>query len=623
MLLIFLYSFLLHALLLIYAASSPHMISPRAISLLWGYDFLSIMFLATMLLSLIVTTLISFSLPRYRLRLGIFLALGAYFAAAFSQAMLYSKIGTYPNHTVLRNLLSAPGAFLAYSSSGVSQFDLFCLLMLALTLFFSFHRLSSASVSRGELKWVAPTIVVVAFLLHRTIELLPDARRASVLQHSTPQLNWLTPFWLKRTGTSHDVIPFLPTTASNSRNPITGSVPRHVVLIFAECLRADRFPHYGYKKITTPFLWQNRNEWTVFKSAYAHGPSTSESLPVVFNSNYLAGVGRGNAGAIRFWEDLRAHRISSAFLSAGAIEWDDLRQRLAFDHADTTLSASQMHMDSRGYLSRLKYDYAIDDSIVESSYLRTLEEQSGSPSSFAAIHLVGTHFPFKHNRAKTESTARNSYFSGLNIQQLASDYDDALTELDSVISRIVQRLRQIDVLEESIIILTSDHGESFGEHSLVLHGTSLFDEQVRVPLLMRIGSKLTVRPHLESQTDKITGLISLLPTIYDFFRIPPQELHQGRSLLSQESRKYEILLADYAVTLMGVVTTNEKFIFDLSSGNYLWFDLLEDPAELFNLAPLTRHDLPEFLHIATTRINSVPGPIGAALQKPPSPHSNN
>ena len=87
---------------------------------------------------------------------------------------------------------------------------------------------------------------------------------------------------------------------------------RHVLLIIAECLRADHLPAYGYTRNTTPFIQSEGDKWLVFRRAYAHGSRTTDSFPVIFNSQYFAAIDRGNDGASALWRALRKMGIGTA-----------------------------------------------------------------------------------------------------------------------------------------------------------------------------------------------------------------------------------------------------------------------------------------------------------------------
>ena len=88
-------------------------------------------------------------------------------------------------------------------------------------------------------------------------------------------------------------------------------------------------------------------------------------------------------------------------------------------------------------------------------------------------------------------------------------------------------LREQDVLENTVFIVTSDHGEAFGEHGYALHQGVPYDEATHIALIVRLpGGEAVARINTLTQT------IDLLPTIFDLFDIPcPNEGIQGRSLL--------------------------------------------------------------------------------------------
>jgi arylsulfatase A-like enzyme len=114
------------------------------------------------------------------------------------------------------------------------------------------------------------------------------------------------------------------------------------------------------------------------------------------------------------------------------------------------------------------------------------------------------------------------------IEDLVTLYDGEIEYLDHHLGKLFDTLKQWGILDNTLLIITSDHGESFNEHEVWTHGNRLYQEQIHVPLIVRYP-KLVPANHID--TKNIVQLVDLMPTILDVLKIPIPEYIQGRSLL--------------------------------------------------------------------------------------------
>jgi arylsulfatase A-like enzyme len=157
--------------------------------------------------------------------------------------------------------------------------------------------------------------------------------------------------------------------------------------------------------------------------------------------------------------------------------------------------------------------------------------------AFVYLHLIEPHWPFGPDiarRAKDAAagrfpfhTFRASQWKALKhdlkkrrveleddeIGFLRATYRAAVEEADLAVVRFVEELRRSDVLEDSILVVTADHGEELLDHGLVGHGQSLHEELIRVPLLVRVGSRTGVETGLPAETDELASLIDVAPSL--------------------------------------------------------------------------------------------------------------
>jgi arylsulfatase A-like enzyme len=170
---------------------------------------------------------------------------------------------------------------------------------------------------------------------------------------------------------------------------------------------------------------------------------------------------------------------------------------------------------------------------------------------------------------------------------LISLYDAEIAFVDSNIQQVLDKIKELGLWENTMVILNADHGEVFGEHGKYYHGHTIYEQQVRIPLIIK-------PPRSQPAGKVIDGPVrnlDIAPTILDYcnIRIPGEA--QGKSLRSfieeesspnlpacMETRNVQTL-----THMLGYRTGHYKVIYDLSRGSAELYDLAEDPHERNNL----------------------------------------
>jgi len=129
---------------------------------------------------------------------------------------------------------------------------------------------------------------------------------------------------------------------------------------------------------------------------------------------------------------------------------------------------------------------------------------------------IGVHLPENSKRAREP------------LKRWVNLYDANLRWADWAVGEVERLLREAGVFDDTLFVVTSDHGEAFGEHGYLSHICGLYDELVHIPLLMRFpGGRRPVE-----RVGALTQGVDVLPTIFDLLQIPyPEEQIQGRSLV--------------------------------------------------------------------------------------------
>jgi len=175
------------------------------------------------------------------------------------------------------------------------------------------------------------------------------------------------------------------------------------------------------------------------------------------------------------------------------------------------------------------------------------------------------------------------------IRSMIDRYDESMLYLDDQIGKLMAELETAGVLDRTIVIITSDHGESWGEHEMMYHGHSLYHEQLHVPLLIRYPPQVTAG----QRRSAAVGLEWLPASVLELAGIDDRTFGSttffhpasGQAVIAELGRR-SLKAASWPSSrgwLASVITDRSQFIRHESDPDEL-YDLVNDPAETVNLA---------------------------------------
>ncbi len=235
-------------------------------------------------------------------------------------------------------------------------------------------------------------------------------------------------------------------------------------------------------------------------------------------------------------------------------------------------------------------ELAVPDNVTIDQATRWMDSREGPWALY--VNLQSTHFPYRIPPGEptpfspTEPTPGS--FNYLRYPEsdrevAVNRYDNALAFVDRQIGRLAKHLEDSGQLDDTIWIITADHGEMFFEHGMVTHGKTLFDAEARVPILVHWPARLK-----SMDVDTPVSNLDVMPTFADLVDLPPHPSFQGRSLLSasgaDDDARAIFMNIQGLRTSEAVVCWPYKLIVEHTGGRVRLFDLEQDPAELEDLA---------------------------------------
>ncbi len=319
----------------------------------------------------------------------------------------------------------------------------------------------------------------------------------------------------------------------------------NVVFVTIDTLRADALSSYGYPRKTSPTIDHIAAQGTRFEDLVAAAswtkPSTGTLLTGLFPSRHGA-LYHGSqlhtpAGTKTLAETFRA----AGFETAGFVSNPNIKAVFNFDRgfdlwfdapAQDTLTLSSLRDSLFGAvladLTRYQFNwkYANDCTAMNAHILPWLDAHHDKPF-FLYLHYIDPHEPYSPPEPYATDFAQDHGFPLFNERKrlVGRDlYDAEIRYMDDGIAELEARLEKLGLVDNTLLLITSDHGEEFFEHGVLGHGFSLFQEVVHVPLILR-GPGVAVGRVV---TDPV-ATHDIAATLLDLAGTGQQQLGDGRT----------------------------------------------------------------------------------------------
>ena len=231
---------------------------------------------------------------------------------------------------------------------------------------------------------------------------------------------------------------------------------------------------------------------------------------------------------------------------------------------------------------------SLDDRSTVDEAIQWIDGLDNEPF-FIAMNFQNSHLPYpvppdfprRFGPAKLDFTIRFAYFPKDKIQVVKDVYADSLAYVDSQIARLFQHLKEKNRWGNTLVVVTGDHGQAFYEHGFASHASAIFDEVMKVPLIIRA-------PGLKAgRDDRLAQHIDIAPSVLGLLALPLHPSFQGIDLFNaaRDPKRSVYMVAQTPDAYQyGIVRSGFKLIYDERQREYLLFNVAADPGENNDIA---------------------------------------
>ncbi len=348
--------------------------------------------------------------------------------------------------------------------------------------------------------------------------------------------------------------------------------PKNLILIVLESVGTHYLSLYGSSYQTTPCLEAAAANALVFDNFYANAPFTYCSVRSILFGIYptIAGVyvpwaGRQLPPTIASILPLRGAR--AVYIHNGDLDWGSTRWMLEQRGFNETFGGSELGC-------KRVSSWGVEDHCLFDRMIEWIDRDPAKP--FVAIGWTDqTHDPY----VLTPDSQKADFFGTKRPAKHAKDlerYLNLVRGADAQIGRLLNALRERGLADDTLVVITGDHGEAFSDpHEHRGHSLHIFEEDVKVPLIVW-------NPRLFPRGQRIATIgshVDLNATIADIMGAPPAGEWQGHSLMDREHPGRAYLFTDIDEQIFGIRDGPWKYIYNATSGRSSLFDLRSDPGE--------------------------------------------
>jgi len=345
----------------------------------------------------------------------------------------------------------------------------------------------------------------------------------------------------------------------------------NVLLIVLDTVRADHMSCYGYTRNTTPNVDAFAEKAHIFRNVLSPSPWTLPTHASFFTGLPSSGHLCTNAHAFLndSFETLPEQLKAAGYQTVGLSSNSTITKERGFAQGFEIFENPGDHIDHRRPLKGVKTREEMDAKSYASimhGRLRQWFAQEHRPEKpfFMFLNYIEPHAPYAPPSRRLQWSSNETFdkwekldqfdytfrhmFSGTDtlsqkeLEELTNLYDEEIAYLDSKVGQLLEMLRETDNYDNTLIIITSDHGEHLGEHRLMEHQFSVYEPLLRVPLIVKYRDRFPV-----GDNNMLVQSHDIYPTILELagIRWKKQPVHNCQSLLRPDRSEPRLRVAEY------------------------------------------------------------------------------
>lgn len=377
------------------------------------------------------------------------------------------------------------------------------------------------------------------------------------------------------------------------------AAPRpNILFITFDTTRVDQLSPYGSRELETPNIQKLADEGVLFENVYAQAPQTLPNHASIFTGlytithNVVSNGQKLDERALTLAEVLKRYNYNTGAIVSAAPLMKVFNLDQGFDHYDDDFSAPDLLHGLKGLLrffSANKINMQSDRKGHETARLAVRWIKSASKKGkpfFLWVHFFDPHKPYDYRPDFERPELIEDPVDLVQQDGTRAAYASEIQFADHNMGKILTALETLGIADKTLTVFTADHGESLGEHEYLGHRQHVYENIIRVPLIIRWPQFLPIARRIAVPAMSI----DIMPTLLSLLEVPHlPDSFQGRDMLAvrqQKPRKIYSLavkLFTKAPIRRTMIYGDYKFIeFDQPERNAL-YDIRTDPLEQRNL----------------------------------------
>lgn len=377
----------------------------------------------------------------------------------------------------------------------------------------------------------------------------------------------------------------------------------NVIVVIIESLRTDQLKAGGSSVEVMPNLESVASQGMVFTRHYTQASHSNYADLCPLTSHYPLRSTRPYVypenptyPRVLIYDILKAIGYRTAVISSQNENWGKMINYLRtggldhFFHSESFDGPTYVPYNDNGFevfVKGNKRSGKIDDRYTVAEAIRWIEEENNKPF-FIYMNLQNSHvpyqtpsdFPRRFGPDHIDFTLRFNSFPLDKVDVVKQLYADSLAYVDYQLGKLFDYLKDTDQWSRTVLCVTGDTGQAFYEHGFAAHANMIFDEVMRVPLVICGPGIKKSEKH-----DRLAQHIDLPPTILDILGLPSHPSFQGVSLLDSapDERAIYLVAQSPLAHQYGVIKGNYKLIYDVNRRISALLNLKSDPGETINI----------------------------------------